>query len=45
MKYPAIYFWFRNVTVDLMLQSQGFYYKDCNSNIGNERNLERAIQR
>ena len=36
---------FRNVTVNLMLQSQGFYHKDCYSNIVNKRNLERVFQR
>ena len=41
----AIYYQFRNVTVDLMLQSQGFYHKACCSNIVNERNIERAVQR
>ena len=44
-EYTAIYYRFRNVTVDIMLQSQGFYHKDCDSNIVNERNLERAVQR
>ena len=39
-KYTAIYYRFRDVTVDLMLQSQGFYHKDCHSNIVNERTLE-----
>ena len=28
-EYTAIYYRFRNVTVDLMLQLQGFYHKDC----------------
>ena len=42
-EYTAIYYWFRNVTVDLMLQSQGFYHNGCYSNIVNERNLERAV--
>ena len=41
----AIYYQFRNVAVDLMLQSQGFYHKACCSNIVNERNIERAVQR
>ena len=44
-KYTAIYYRFRNVTVDLILQLQGFYHNDCDSNIWNERNLERAVQR
>ena len=44
-EYTAIYYRLRNVTVDLMLQSQGFYHKDYYSNIVNEKNLERAIQR
>ena len=44
-EYTAIYYWFRNVIVDLMLQSQGFYHKDYYSNIANKRNLERAFQR
>ena len=44
-EYTAIYYPFRNVTVDIMLQSQGFYHKDCDSNIVKERNLERAVQR
>ena len=34
-EYTAIYYRLRNVTVDLMLQSQGFYNKDCYSNIVN----------
>ena len=45
IEYTAIYYRFRNVTVDLMLQSHGFYHKDCYSNIANERNLEKAVQR
>ena len=44
-EYTAIYYRFRNVTVDLMLQSQGFYHKDYYSNIVNERNLEKAVQK
>ena len=31
-KYTTISNWFRNVTVDLMLQSQAFYHKDYYSN-------------
>ena len=38
-----IYYRFRNLTVDLIIQLQGFYHKDCYSNIVNERNLERAV--
>ena len=45
IEYTAIYYLFRNLTVDLMLQSQGFYHKDCYSNIVNERNLEQPAQR
>ena len=44
-EYTAIYYRLRNVTIDLMLQSQGFSHEDCYSNIVNGRNLERAIQR
>ena len=44
-EYTAIYYRFRNVTIDLMLHSQGLYHKDCYNNIVNERDLERAVQR
>ena len=44
-EYTAIYYRLRSVIVDLKLQSQGFNHKDCYSNIVNERNLERAVQR
>ena len=35
-EYTAIYYRLRNVTVDLMLQSQGFYDKNCYGDIVNE---------
>ena len=41
--YTAIHYRLRNVIVDLMLQLQGFYRKDCYSNIVNEKNFKRAV--
>ena len=43
-EYPAKYFWFRNVTVDHMLQSQRFYHKDCWSNQGRIQDFNGALQ-